>query len=111
MLLTHLFAVAIIANLSRLRFSGLLADAVLANEIGAAAIGSVAEVAFAAEAAWALLWNVRIQLEQFQVAKGSRGCREIFGPVKVAAGFVRTAKDVGEGANGKTIFAEDANSC
>jgi len=54
-LLTHFLAVAAVADFAGLGLRGDLADAVVADEIGGAPVGRVAEVAFAAEDAVALL--------------------------------------------------------
>ena len=80
---TGLFAIASVPNLPRLGLGGTLADAVLAQKIRTTAIRSIAEIAFTAEGARALLRDVRIQWERGQVCKSARGRREIFGPVEV----------------------------
>lgn len=60
MLLTYFLAVASITGFAGLLFAVLLADAVFADQVGAASISRVAEVAFAAEDTVALLGDVGV---------------------------------------------------
>ena len=59
--LTHLFAVAHVADFAGLGLGRYLADAVLADKIGAATVCGITQVSFAAKDTSALLGDVRIQ--------------------------------------------------
>jgi len=64
MFLAYLLAVAAISHLAGLGFSVHFADAVLADQVWSATIGSITEMAFTSECAVALFWNVRVQRDR-----------------------------------------------
>lgn len=93
-LLADLFAVAFVVDFARLRLGGALADAVFADEGGLAAIRCIAEMAFAAKDAFALLRDVWVEGENGEIGEACWWCREIPGPVKVVASFVGAVENV-----------------
>lgn len=66
-------------------------------------------MALAPKGAGALIGNVRVRLDEFQVAQAGGRSWEIFRPVEVASAFVGPAEGIGEGANGEAMFAENAD--
>lgn len=94
---THFLGVAAVAHFAGLGLRGRLADAVFADEVGSAGIGGVAEMAWAAEGAVALLGDVGVERDGGEFSEiGVWGWGKMLGPVEVAAGGVGALENVFE---------------
>lgn len=109
MLLTQLLAVTLVTNLSGLLLRWFLANAVLADEVGTTAIGSVTEETLAAEDAATLPGNVGIQWQKSVVGESCWRSGYILAPIEIATALVGMAESVGQCTDSETRLSDNAD--